>query len=422
MSNDEKIKRLGELEMEITGLQQKKMEVEQSDEMPDNLKMQFMVEADQCIQELEMELQELLQENPFLLENADMSGYLNEDFEINEEQDKAFKERLMEEEKEFEEFINCRPKDYAITPYAEKAQRHYEITAYMEKIEEIANERISADLPLAYQEMITTYANTQLSMLRDELEEITQNTKEEDVNEEDLLLYQQLEEDQKEYEMFRDMRRNPEEYEDDGELTDRFEKVKIMVEDLEEFIEKNGADPKDEKELTILKIKEERYNEMFEELHILTQFKEVKMMDKIRMKELESKKEENNMETELNMKGQKIQGLNIARNKKKSDENLEANKSDKMGKSKMQDDEDFGDDFEDEIPEDIADNNNGQEAGFNNQNMYAQDDEGEGLVSSDEMYMSESLGVNFSVNSLALEEFDYVEEVENPDIDEEYER
>jgi len=38
------------------------------------------------------------------------------------------------------------------------------------------------------------------------------------------------------------------------------------------------------------------------------------------------------------------------------------------------------------------------------------------------MYMSESLGVNFSVNSLALEEFDYVEEVENPDIDEEYER
>jgi len=356
MSNDEKIKRLGELEMEITGLQQKKMEVEHSDEMPDNLKMQFMVEADQCIQELEMELQELLQENPFLLENADMSGYLNEDFEINEEQDKAFKERLMEEEKEFEEFINCRPKDYAKTPYAEKAQRHYEITAYMEKIEEIANERISADLPLAYQEMITTYANTQLSMLRDELEEITQNTKEEDVNEEDLLLYQQL---------------------------------------------------------------EERYNEMFEELHILTQFKEVKMMDKIRMKELE-KKEENNMETELNMKGQKIQGLNIARNKKKSDENLEANKSDKMGKDKMQDDEDFGDDFEDEIPEDIADNNNGQEAGFNNQNMYAQDEEGEGLVSSDEMYMSESLGVNFSVNSLALEEFDYVEEVENPDVDDEF--
>merc|ERR1711935_717632 len=105
----------------------------------------------------------------------------------------------------------------------------------------------------------------------------------------------------------------------------------------------------------------------------------------------------------------------MGRNKKKSDENLEANKSDKMGKDKMQDDEDFGDDFEDEIPEDIADNNNGQEAGFNNQNMYAQDEEGEGLVSSDEMYMSESLGVNFSVNSLALEEFDYVEEVECPD-------
>jgi bacillopeptidase F (M6 metalloprotease family) len=31
------------------------------------------------------------------------------------------------------------------------------------------------------------------------------------------------------------------------------------------------------------------------------------------------------------------------------------------------------------------------------------------------MYMSESLGVNFSVNSLALEEFDYVEDVEAPD-------
>ena len=54
-------------------------------------------------------------------------------------------------------------------------------------------------------------------------------------------------------------------------------------------------------------------------------------------------------------------------------------------------------------------NNNQQ-----NNNIY---DDQEGLVSSDEMYMSESLGVNFSVNSLALEEFDYVEEVENPDAD-----
>merc|ERR1712183_517968 len=108
---------------------------------------------------------------------------------------------------------------------------------------------------------------------------------------------------------FRDMRKKPEEYGDDGELTDRFEKVKTMVEELEEFIEKNGADPKDEKELTILKIKEERYNEMFEELHILTQFKEVKMMEKIQKKEQEIKREENNTETEVNIKGQKIQGL-----------------------------------------------------------------------------------------------------------------
>ena len=424
MSNDEKVKRLGELEMEITGLQAKKMEVEQSDEMPDNLKMQFMIEADQCIQELEIELQELLVENPFLLENAEMSGYLNEDFEINEEQDKAFKERLMEEEKEFEEFINTRPKDYSKVAYAEKAQRHYEITAYMEKIEEIANERISADQPLAYQEMITTYANTQQSLLRDELEEITQNTKEEDVNEEDLLLYQQLEEDQKNYEMFRDERKNPEDFESEEALNDRVEQVKSLVDELEDFIEKNGADPKDEKELTIQKIKEERYNEMFEELHILTQFMEVKMMDKIRMEEAE-RKDDNNTETELNTKGQKIQGLNIAKSKNKghSMEGLEANKSDKMGKDKgaRDDDEYFDEDFEDEIPEDIPVNNNSQDVGFNNENMYDKDDEGEGLVSSDEMYMSESLGVNFSVNSLALEEFDYVEEVECPDADEEYE-
>ena len=49
-------------------------------------------------------------------------------------------------------------------------------------------------------------------------------------------------------------------------------------------------------------------------------------------------------------------------------------------------------------------------------NEIGQDDPNQ-LVSSDEMYMSESLGVNFSVNSQALEEFDYVEDIEPPDED-----
>lgn len=34
------------------------------------------------------------------------------------------------------------------------------------------------------------------------------------------------------------------------------------------------------------------------------------------------------------------------------------------------------------------------------------------LVTSDEMYMSESYGYNFSVNSEAMDQFDYVEDVE----------
>lgn len=34
------------------------------------------------------------------------------------------------------------------------------------------------------------------------------------------------------------------------------------------------------------------------------------------------------------------------------------------------------------------------------------------LVTSDEMYMSESYGYNFSVNTEAMEHFDYVEDVE----------
>jgi hypothetical protein len=34
------------------------------------------------------------------------------------------------------------------------------------------------------------------------------------------------------------------------------------------------------------------------------------------------------------------------------------------------------------------------------------------MVSSDEMYMSESYGYNFSVNSDAMEQFDHVEDVE----------
>ena len=37
------------------------------------------------------------------------------------------------------------------------------------------------------------------------------------------------------------------------------------------------------------------------------------------------------------------------------------------------------------------------------------------LVTSDEMYMSESYGYNFSVNSEAMDQFDYVEDVESVD-------
>ena len=39
-------------------------------------------------------------------------------------------------------------------------------------------------------------------------------------------------------------------------------------------------------------------------------------------------------------------------------------------------------------------------------------DEANQLISSDDMYMSESYGYNFSVDSLALEQFDYVEDVD----------
>lgn len=41
------------------------------------------------------------------------------------------------------------------------------------------------------------------------------------------------------------------------------------------------------------------------------------------------------------------------------------------------------------------------------------------LVSSEDMYMSESYGYNFSVDSLALEQFDYVEDVEEVEEEEE---
>ena len=37
------------------------------------------------------------------------------------------------------------------------------------------------------------------------------------------------------------------------------------------------------------------------------------------------------------------------------------------------------------------------------------------LATSEDMYMSESYGCNFSVDSLALEQFDYVEDVESID-------
>jgi len=102
-----------------------------------------------------------------------------------------------------------------------------------------------------------------------------------------------------------------------------------------------------------------------------------------------------------------IPALNIGKSKENTEKNKQEDQEDDF-------DDDFEADFEDigeELPNNSSDyiNNNQQ-----NNNIY---DDQEGLVSSDEMYMSESLGVNFSVNSLALEEFDYVEEVENPDAD-----
>lgn len=125
----------------------------------------------------------------------------------------------MEEEKEFEEFINSRPKDYTNVPYEEKAQRHYEIQTYMEKIEDVANERISADLPAIYQEMISNQATAQLSLLRDELEELTlsENPNMLAGNEEEMmaLFNEELQQDMKNYEEFQNRRMRPEDYKED---------------------------------------------------------------------------------------------------------------------------------------------------------------------------------------------------------------
>lgn len=64
------------------------------------------------------------------------------------------------------------------------------------------------------------------------------------------------------------------------------------------------------------------------------------------------------------------------------------------------DEEESNEDYEEEIHE--------EESAGEEQIGQREEDQ---LVNSDEMYMSESLGVNFSVDSLALEEFDYVEEI-----------
>lgn len=182
-----------------------------------------------------------------------------------------------------------------------------------------------------------------------------------------------------------------------------------------------------------------------EEKRILDVYKEMKYKAKI-YKEEQSMKEKESGKDKFNMN---IQGLSIGKNKKSTKENDEMegvvdprekqekdlkdasneqmikereNKKVPNAKDQQNDyDEDFNDDFEDleediqeDLPNNLNDSQQGQGQNSNNM-MYNQMGDDEGLVSSDEMYMSESLGVNFSVNSLALEEFDYVEEVEQPD-------
>jgi len=102
MSNDEKLQRLSELEIEINRLQAERQEAENTMQLPNHLKMQFMEQADLAIEDLEIELQELLTENPFLLEGLQQSNQSpgrdvdGEDYDgemLDEEQDKAFKEK-----------------------------------------------------------------------------------------------------------------------------------------------------------------------------------------------------------------------------------------------------------------------------------------------------------------------------------------
>ena len=51
MSNDEKLQRLQELEMEINRLQIERQEAENTMQLPNHLKMQFMEQADVAIED-----------------------------------------------------------------------------------------------------------------------------------------------------------------------------------------------------------------------------------------------------------------------------------------------------------------------------------------------------------------------------------
>ena len=272
LSKEDKLRRLEKLEMEINRLMAEKYECEQATDYPAQLTSKFIKTADNAIEELKNELEELMQTMPELLEEggSQVSGSL-----LNEETEKAFREQLMEEQQEFEEFMNERPDNYDDISYAEKAQRHYAIQTFMEKIEELANERISQEnMPNHFQEMISKQATAQLSMLTNELEELTNSENLKDGEEYDLQWQDELEEDQLNFEKFRDSRRQPEEMTQD-EITQRESELDDVIKDLEDFV--NGSEsPTNEKELTILRIKQDRIPELQDEKNDLKEYKEKK--------------------------------------------------------------------------------------------------------------------------------------------------
>jgi hypothetical protein len=73
--------------------------------------------------------------------------------------------------------------------------------------------------------------------------------------------------------------------------------------------------------------------------------------------------------------------------------------------------DDFAEDFEQDHIEDQVTESQEMESQGHFQAEQDEDDMNQ-LLSSDEMYISESMGVNYSVSSTAIDKFDYKEDVE----------